>query len=102
MERRPRGPFMLALGFFFASLALIDACSLDVGGLPSGGAGGAPSSATYGGSGMGSGEGPACGHGRVETGEDCDDGHNGIGDGCSAGCKIEALDACPGPGFTLV
>jgi len=30
---------------------------------------------------------PACGNGRVETGEECDDGNRAAGDGCTAGCK---------------
>ncbi|HEY6562780.1 MAG TPA: DUF4215 domain-containing protein [Polyangiaceae bacterium] len=30
-----------------------------------------------------------CGNGRVERGEDCDDGNDGSGDGCSAECRSE-------------
>ncbi len=33
---------------------------------------------------------PACGDGIVDTGEGCDDGNNLNGDGCSAGCELEA------------
>jgi len=37
-------------------------------------------------------EGPYCGDGHVDSGEECDDGNNINGDGCSAFCKIE--DGC--------
>jgi len=36
----------------------------------------------------------SCGNGNVETGEDCDDGNNKDGDGCSKDCKIEAGFTC--------
>lgn len=36
----------------------------------------------------------ACGDGRVEGGETCDDGDVIAGDGCSATCRIEACWAC--------
>jgi fibro-slime domain-containing protein len=36
----------------------------------------------------------SCGNGNVETGEDCDDGNNKDGDGCSSKCKIEAGFMC--------
>jgi TonB family protein len=32
---------------------------------------------------------PACGNGRVEAGEDCDDGNRTAGDGCSASCRVD-------------
>lgn len=32
---------------------------------------------------------PSCGDGTVEAGEECDDGNNADGDGCSAACKNE-------------
>ncbi len=31
----------------------------------------------------------SCGNGNIETGEDCDDGNEVDGDGCSSTCKIE-------------
>jgi cysteine-rich repeat protein len=37
-----------------------------------------------------------CGNGVVETGESCDDGNKNGGDGCSAGCLIEAGYSCTG------
>ncbi len=33
---------------------------------------------------------PECGNGRLEAGEQCDDGNTTDGDGCSAGCEREA------------
>lgn len=42
-------------------------------------------------------EGPYCGNGIVDTEEECDDGNNIDGDGCSADCRIEREpDACEG------
>lgn len=35
-----------------------------------------------------------CGNGRIETGEDCDDGGVANGDGCSSSCQTEASTAC--------
>lgn len=35
-----------------------------------------------------------CGNGRVERGEECDDGGKAGGDGCSASCQIESGWAC--------
>ncbi|MDD3896816.1 MAG: DUF4215 domain-containing protein [Candidatus Peribacteraceae bacterium] len=35
---------------------------------------------------------PACGNGKVETGEECDDGNKQNGDGCSGECKQEAIE----------
>jgi cysteine-rich repeat protein len=32
---------------------------------------------------------PACGNGRVDAGEECDDGNRVAGDGCSAACRVE-------------
>tara|TARA_B100001750_G_scaffold44657_1_gene32920 strand:+ start:1782 stop:3704 length:1923 start_codon:yes stop_codon:yes gene_type:complete len=37
-----------------------------------------------------------CGDGRVETGEQCDDGNTKGEDGCSASCQLEALYSCAG------
>lgn len=37
---------------------------------------------------------PQCGNGRLETGEQCDDGNLIAGDGCSATCEVENLDLC--------
>ncbi len=39
---------------------------------------------------------PTCGGGLVELGEECDDGNNDAGDGCSAVCIIEPGFACDG------
>ena len=38
--------------------------------------------------------GPACGNGILEAGEECDDGNNEDGDGCSANCDIEEEHYC--------
>jgi len=35
---------------------------------------------------------PVCGNGKVESQEECDDGNNISGDGCSSACKIEAIN----------
>ncbi|MDD5469881.1 MAG: DUF4215 domain-containing protein, partial [Candidatus Peribacteraceae bacterium] len=35
---------------------------------------------------------PVCGNGKVETGEECDDGNTQDGDGCSSVCKKEAVE----------
>ena len=40
--------------------------------------------------------GPVCGNGVLEAGEDCDDGNNVDGNGCSAVCTIEQGYACTG------
>ena len=47
-----------------------------------------------------SGYGPYCGDGILQPsfGEQCDDGNNGSGDGCSATCQIESTAPLPGPG----
>lgn len=40
-----------------------------------------------------------CGDGALDSGEECDDGNTAVGDGCSAGCKLEFTgpeDVCPG------
>ena len=42
---------------------------------------------------------PVCGNNIVDPGEDCDDGNNTNGDGCSADCKIEVAPP-PVPGDT--
>jgi hypothetical protein len=34
---------------------------------------------------------PECGDGKLDTGEECDDGNNANGDGCSPDCKFEIL-----------
>jgi len=39
-----------------------------------------------------------CGDGRVNTGEQCDDGGTADGDGCSATCRLESGWSCPQPG----
>jgi fibro-slime domain-containing protein len=51
------------------------------------------------------GEGPApyCGDGELNpTDEDCDDGNNLSGDGCSTTCKLEVNHVCPIPGQPCV
>jgi cysteine-rich repeat protein len=47
-----------------------------------------------------SGYGPYCGDGILQPvfGEQCDDGNNISGDGCSATCQIESTAPLPGPG----
>ena len=37
---------------------------------------------------------PTCGDGHVDSGEECDDGNNMNGDGCSAGCTNEPEPCC--------
>ncbi len=39
---------------------------------------------------------PVCGNGIVETDEDCDDGDQNPGDGCSASCTVESNYSCSG------
>ena len=39
-----------------------------------------------------------CGNSILETGENCDDGNNTGGDGCSSNCRRESGYACPTPG----
>jgi cysteine-rich repeat protein len=39
---------------------------------------------------------PICGNRVIEAPEECDDGNVAAGDGCSAACTIEPLEACPG------
>jgi cysteine-rich repeat protein len=92
---------MQLLGLVFGAFAWIEACSLDAGGL--GGDGAAASTSTEDGAGSASGgiEAGRCGDGKIDPGEECDDTNTGIGDGCSALCKIEKLDACPGLNFNL-
>lgn len=46
----------------------------------------------------------SCGNGMREIEEDCDDGNTMSGDGCSASCQVEQLDAataCPGSEVSL-
>ncbi|MFA4817657.1 MAG: myxococcus cysteine-rich repeat containing protein, partial [Parcubacteria group bacterium] len=38
---------------------------------------------------------PVCGNGKLETGEECDDGNTKSGDGCTAGCKKESTQINP-------
>jgi cysteine-rich repeat protein len=38
-----------------------------------------------------------CGNGVLDTGEQCDDGNNYIGDGCSNTCQVEASWMCTNP-----
>lgn len=41
---------------------------------------------------------PVCGDGKVETGEECDDGNTDVADGCNATCQIEIEnDYCINP-----
>ncbi|HEY1817465.1 MAG TPA: DUF4215 domain-containing protein [Kofleriaceae bacterium] len=47
---------------------------------------------------QGSIDGPACGDGVLEPGEQCDDGNATAGDGCSATCQIEKGWICPTAG----
>ncbi len=42
--------------------------------------------------------GPICGNGILEAGEECDDGNNVDGDGCSSTCTTEAVTPPPGGG----
>jgi len=39
---------------------------------------------------------PTCGNGRLDPGEQCDDGNTFNGDGCSAACTIETCFTCVG------
>tara|TARA_Y100000310_G_scaffold284177_1_gene306796 strand:+ start:6376 stop:8040 length:1665 start_codon:yes stop_codon:yes gene_type:complete len=43
-------------------------------------------------------QGPSCGNGILETGEECDDDNNADGDGCSASCVLEE-DICDGADY---
>jgi len=38
---------------------------------------------------------PKCGNGKVEKGEECDDGNKHIGDGCGKRCQVECGWTCP-------
>jgi len=42
--------------------------------------------------------GPTCGNGKVEAGEECDDGNKAGGDGCGATCRTENQSPAPGWG----
>ncbi len=42
--------------------------------------------------------GPACGNGKLDPGETCDDGNTTSGDGCSSDCLVETGFACGEPG----
>jgi len=47
--------------------------------------------------------GPACGDGKIDPGEKCDDGNGVSGDGCAANCDAVEKDfACPTPGQPCV
>lgn len=39
-----------------------------------------------------------CGNGKLDFGEECDDGNTTSGDGCSAACRVETDWACPNVG----
>ncbi len=55
-----------------------------------------------GGQGGDGGAAPECGNGALEAGEQCDDGNNIDGDGCSATCIAdEPTDGCPGEAYAL-
>jgi fibro-slime domain-containing protein len=43
-----------------------------------------------------------CGNGIVQVGEECDDGNDVSGDGCSSTCQIEKGWVCPTPGAACV
>jgi fibro-slime domain-containing protein len=47
-------------------------------------------------------DGPVCGDGIVETGEQCDDGNTMPGDGCNGICEIEPGYTCPAKGGKCV
>ncbi len=49
-----------------------------------------------------SGPAPRCGDGMLRSGEACDDGNTGPGDGCDATCAVEPDWACPTPGSPCV
>jgi cysteine-rich repeat protein len=51
------------------------------------------SPAHHGSSGLAIAEEPVCGNGKVEPGEQCDDGNNDGGDCCSPDCKFEEADS---------
>lgn len=64
-----------------------------------GGQGGAGGSGAGGQGGAGGAAGLFCGNGELDPDEQCDDGNNTDGDGCSAGCDFEPTgvdDVCPG------
>ena len=78
-----------------------DASSGGVGGLnlDSGTGGQAGSNDACAGDACGSDAGPACGDGKIDPGEKCDDANGASGDGCAANCDaIEKDWACPTPG----
>jgi cysteine-rich repeat protein len=77
---------------------------------PSAGNGGTAGSEPTGGgeAGMGTGEtggmgtGPACGNGKIDGNDECDDGNTKSGDGCSATCQIEPGWTCDMSGCTEI
>lgn len=132
MRARPSPSLLLALGSLFLAGAVQSSCGGDseVAKKPDGGSGGDASagggSGGTGGSGGGinidssaggsggapdacadescaSDAGPACGDGKIDPGEKCDDGNGISGDGCAANCDaIENDFACPTPGQACV
>jgi fibro-slime domain-containing protein len=48
------------------------------------------------------GGGSLCGNGKLDEGEQCDDGNSQPGDGCSGTCKLEPNFSCPTPGARCV
>lgn len=60
-----------------------------------GGTGGSGGSGGAGGSGGSSEPPPGCGDGKLDPGEECDDGNNFDNDGCSADCRIEGTCETP-------
>lgn len=45
---------------------------------------------------------PLCGNGNIDAGDECDDGNNLSGDGCSASCQIEGAATCGDGALDLV
>src|SRR6185503_10316824 len=106
MRRRPFGRILGLLG---AGGAMIGACVIaDAGegtgssassastGGHGGGGGGATTTGTFSG---GGGTMSACGNKMIDDGEDCDDGQPS--DTCSADCKTQSSDKCPGAAIPL-
>lgn len=101
MAGRLAGSLSRLLGLVGISFALIEACSLDVGGLP-GGAGGASTGGLSAMSAASAGGAPdQCGDGVRSPREACDDGNTDPADGCSPTCSVENADTCPGLALPL-